>query len=581
MGARLLGGPTPIFIMIRTLRNSGLGQLFLGAIVVAIILAFIFTGAQPGAAGAADECAVNVGKACISPKDFQASLRLLTSIGLNDSAAKKLRLREQVGRGLAERHVLLEEAKRLGLGTSEEDIDAEILEGRTRVSLPADGAERLAMSLAMCVDGPSGCAPGTIGLRAIRVQQNGKFDYELYQRTVRVVTGRSPNHFKEMQQQEYTAERLRNLIRSQVRVSPEEAYLAYSRARSKATGRTAEVKKSWFERYVTAPTEDDIKAFSEKNKEDLEKAIKETAEKWKVGCPVVSEIRLNSADPTSDEAKEVKKAAEELQLKAKLGGSFDELARKKSEGESAALGGRLGCLDAGYGAGAAALIDAADALDRNGAVSKVVESIRGFHVLKLVDKVTDENKEQLVRDFVAYKMTAAALAEEAAKTFAKTLIERASKGEVLAEATESLVEETLKETPFAGDDSEAKKDDHRPKSDITRAVTIEQNPIPEAVAEETPAVALFELEKEGDTIKEPIKTRDGFAVLQLKSKEMLTREKFEEERPEVMATLQKRKAEQALSAYIEKLLEKAGPVSLNPKYIPPAGEDGDKKEKDS
>lgn len=567
--------------MYRTLQNSGLGQIFLGAMVVAIILAFIFTGAQPGTTDAAGECAVNVGERCISPKDFQASFRLLTSIGLNDSAAKKLRLREQVGRGLAEREVLVEEARRLGLGTSEDDIDAEILEGRTRISLPADGAERLALNLAMCVDGPTGCEPGTLGLRAIRVEQDGKFNYELYQRTVRVVTGRSPNHFKEMQQLEYTAERMRNLIRSQVRVSPEEAYLAYSRARSKATGRTAEVKKSWFLRYVVAPTDADIAAYSEAHKDDLEKAIKETSEKWKVGCKVVSEIRLNSADPTSPEAAEVKKAAEALQQKAKAGPSFEELARRSSAGESAEFGGHLGCLDASYGAGAAALIDAAAELKQEGSVSPVVESIRGFHVLKLHDTVTDANKADLVRNFIAYKMTAESLAEAAAKAFAEELIARANKGDVLADATEALVTEILAKTPFFGADGPALKDEARPKSDITRAVTIEQNPIAGSDPDETPAVSLFELEKENDTVKKPIKTRDGFAVLQLKSKDLLTREKFEEERASVMATLQKRKAEQALSAYIEDLLKKAGPVTLNRKYIPPAGEEESTAEKDS
>lgn len=567
--------------MYRTLRNSGLGQIFLGAIVVAIILAFIFTGAQPGATAAADECAVNVGKTCISPKDFQASLRLLTSIGLNDSAAKKLKLREQVGRGLAEREVLLQEARRLGIGTSEDDIDAEILKGRTRLSLPADGAERLALSLALCIDGPSGCEPGTIGLRAIKVEQNGKFDFDLYQRTVRVVTGRSPSHFKEMQQLEYTAERLRNLIRSQVRVSPEEAYLAYSRARSKATGRTTEIKKSWFQRYLAAPSDADVATYSEKHKEDLEKAIKEASEKWKVGCSVVSEIRLNSADPTSVEAAEVKKDAEELQKKAQGGSSFEELARKESEGESASLGGRLGCLDASYGAGAAALIDAAAALSRAGAVSTVIESIRGFHVLKLEGTVTEENKAEFLRDFVAYKLTAEASAEKAAKSFAEELIGRANGGAVLADATEALLSETLKGTPFESADGPALKDEDRPKSDITRAVTIEQNPIAGSVPEETPAVALFELEKENDTVKTPIKTRDGFAVLQLKEKDLLTREKFEEERTSVMATLQKRKAEQALAVYIQDLLKTAGPVTLNPKYIPPEGEEEADKETDS
>src|SRR5690606_38785108 len=201
MGPRLQARSPP-FIMIRTLRNSGLGQIFLGAIVVAIIMAFVFTGAQPGSGGEAGECAVEVGESCVGPKEFQAALRLVTSIGISDSAIKRLRLREQVGRGLAEREVLFNEATRLGLGTSEEDVDTEILEGRTRVSLPAQESERLALSLALCVDNPTGCAAGTVGLRAINVRQAGEFDFDLYQRTVRVVTGRSPNHFKQMQKKE-------------------------------------------------------------------------------------------------------------------------------------------------------------------------------------------------------------------------------------------------------------------------------------------------------------------------------------------------------------------------------------------
>src|SRR5690606_20764574 len=119
-----------------------------------------------------------------------------------------------------------------------DEIDEELAAGRTRVSLPVAHAERLALSLAMCVEGPAGCAPGTVGLRALPVHKDGVLDYERYKRMVRLATGRSPNHFKEMQKRELTAERLRELIRSGVRVSEEEAYFAFERARSKATVRT-------------------------------------------------------------------------------------------------------------------------------------------------------------------------------------------------------------------------------------------------------------------------------------------------------------------------------------------------------
>src|SRR6187402_3882545 len=107
--------------MIRALRNSGLGQFFLGAIVVSIILAFILTGASNSPSSMDDECVAEAGKhICIDTKEFEAAYRLLSAIGggsINEAAAKRLRLREQVARGLAEREVLVAEAQRLEIGT--------------------------------------------------------------------------------------------------------------------------------------------------------------------------------------------------------------------------------------------------------------------------------------------------------------------------------------------------------------------------------------------------------------------------------------------------------------------------------
>ncbi len=553
--------------MIRSLRNSGLGQLFLTTVVLAIILTFLFTGQQPGAAAATGNCAVEVGKSCITGKEFQAALKLVTSVGISEKAVVQLRLREQVGRGLAEREVLFEEALRLGLGTSEKDINDELIQGRARISLPADGAERLAANLAMCVDGPRGCAPGTIGIRALSVKQNGEFDYALYERTVRVVSGRSPSHFKDTQMREYTAERVRDLIRSSVRVSVEEAFLAYSRARSKATARTATLETKWFQRYVSSPSETQLKAFEKDHQKEIDEAVKVTADKWADGCAVVSEVRLDSADPGTAEADEVKKTAERLQVLLATGADFDAHARKESQADSAELGGRMGCLDSGYGAGSAVLMEAASALTRPGEVSPVVETIRGMHVLKLVGKVTAENKTDLVRDFVTYKLASEALSREATTKFAEKLISDAKSGVALSDAVEAGVQAALLGGPFEKSES-AREHEKAPKSDISRAVTIEQNPVSDSLPEETPTMALFDLVKEDDVHPKPIATRSGLVVLQLKSKDIVTREKFNEERKEILEALNKRKSEQALAAYVEELISKAGGVKLNSDFIP-------------
>ncbi len=562
--------------MIRTLRNSGIGQVFLGLVVVCIILAFIFTGAAPSASGNIDECIVQVDKSCIKAKEYDASLRLAASIGLSDKAVKSLNLRQEIAQGFAEREVLLKEARRLGIGTSEDDIDNELFEGRTRISLPADGAEQLALKTAMCVDGPRGCAPGTIGLRAITVKQDGKFNFDLYQRSIRVSTGRSPSQFKEMQQDEYTAERVRQLIRSQVRVSPDEAFLSYSRARSQATARTVEIKDAWFARYVVSASADELEAFAKENKADIDKAVEAAKDKWAVGCQIVSEIRIDNADPGADVAADAKAKAEKLQSRAQRE-DFAKLARFASQSDNAKYGGYLGCLDSSYGADATTLVEAASELKRNGDVSPVVETIQGFHVLRLEDTVSEDNRDELLRTYVTKKMVVDALAKKSAEAFAKELIQEAEQGDDLSELTETLVAKTLKNGAFPASEHPGLEDDTRPKMEISRAISIEQSPLTDAQAGVNPGILLFDLKEEDDVHPEPIPLNAGFAVMQLKSKEMITREKFEEDRTQIMTTLQQRKAEQALSNYVAELLKKAGGASFNSKYVTVVDDEEEKK----
>ncbi len=556
--------------MIRALRNSGLGQIFLGAIVVSIILAFILTGTGNSPTSMDDECVAEAGKhVCVETKEFDAAFRLLSAIGggsINEAAAKRLRLREQVARGLVEREVLVKQAEQMGLGTSQDDVDAELLEGRARVSLPAQGAEQLAMSLAMCVNGPTGCEPGTIGLRAIDVKRDGKFDIETYKRTVRVWTRRSPTQFKEMQTREYTAERLRQLIKSQVRVSDEEAFLAFSRVRSKATARTVYAQKDWFERYAITLSPEDVAAYQKANEPAVTAAVTSLGDGFKKGCPIVSEIRIDSAQPGSEDAQKAQSRAEDLlkQLKAKK--NFEEMARRESQADSAPRAGRVGCLDDSYGAGSAVLLEAAKLLKKPGELSPVVETIRGFTILRLDDVVTDENRTALMQAHVAYKLALGQKADEAARNYAARLIEL-GKSQSLEDATLALNREVLG-LKDPQDKHPALTDAHAPQVAISRPVSLDQDVITEVLASEGATQALFSLEKD-DAIKDkPLLAENGYVVLQLKSKDMLTKEAFAEERPRVIEMLYKRKAEQALAQYVDALIKKAGGLTFNRKMIP-------------
>jgi parvulin-like peptidyl-prolyl isomerase len=548
--------------MLRSFRQSIVGQLALGAIVLAIILAFALTGS--GAGGAASlitDCVVKVGGHCASPKEFQAAYGLLTSIGLSDQAIKRLNLRRQVARGLAERDLLLDRARALGIGTTLTDVDTELSEGRARVSLPAAGAERLALSVAACVDGMGGCEPGTIGLRSLAVKKDGAFDFERYKRTVRVTTGRSTAQFKEMQQAELTAERVREVVRSQVKVSEAEAFLAYERARSQATARVVRVNQSWFARFVLDLSDAVLSEKAGDKQAAVDAAIKgETG--FKLGCPVVSEIRLAAKDESDEKAADPALELEALRAKVKTAKDFTAAARRLSVAESAELGGALGCLDEADGADAPALLAAVQGL-APGSVSAVVTTATGPVLLRVDEQVTESNRDALVATFVRRRLVTAELARLAAEDFAKKVIVRLEAGETAENATTAETAALLTDEKHPG-----RLAADRPLSDISRPFTIEQSPLFDSTDSESPAALVFALDKPDAVVKRPVQIRDGFAILQLKEKDLATKETFKEDRDKVMSQLWSRKAEEALAAFVDELVEKAGPITYDATYAP-------------
>jgi peptidyl-prolyl cis-trans isomerase D len=556
------------------------GQVVIGLVVAMIIGAFVLGGGAMSAAGLSKECAAEVGDHCVDPKEYYAAYGLMSSIGLNEKAAKQLQLRAQIAEGLIERELLLEEAKRLGIAVSEKELDEELASGRTRVSLPAARAESLALQLAMCVEGPGGCAPGTIGLRALPVLRNGVLDYERYARMVRVATGRSPSHFKEQQKRELTAERVRELIRSGVRVSEEETFAAFERGRSKATVRTVTAPGSWFARYVNVVSDAQVEDWTVEHKAEVDSALAQQKDSWKADCPLVSEIRVDLDPAATDEEKQQKRELlGTARARAQKGEDFALLAREFSDGAEAADGGRLGCLSERYGAGAQALLQATGELEA-GKLSDVIESPRGLHLLKLHKKVPEAELEATARQHVARRLATEGLAKETAKRFAQELISKVQGGQTLEAAAEDLTRAYAEGGPLKpakGAEHPALASSVRPKVEISRPFSRDQNPLPAARAGKSPAALAFQLEKDDAVHGEPLETSDGFAVLQLKSKDLADREAFKEEKAELMAQFRSRKADEALTKYVDGLRKRAGSVLMNPRHVPvdgdePAGE---------
>ncbi len=89
-----------------------------------------------------------------------------------------------------------------------------------------------------------------------------------------------------------------------------------------------------------------------------------------------------AAEPTEQEKQQAQKKAEDLLAQIKAGGKFDELAKKNSEGPTAAQGGDLGMFRPGT---MAKELETITFGMKSGEVSNVIETKQGYVILKVID----------------------------------------------------------------------------------------------------------------------------------------------------------------------------------------------------
>lgn len=560
--------------MLRFFRNEGVGQVLVFGIVVAIILVFALefrTGRGSPTATLKQDCAVEFGRECLDAKDYFAAYGLIAPRNLQAKAARSLSLRRQVLDGLAERELLYAEARRLGLYVSDEVVDQELAAGRAYVSLPVAQAERLAANLGLCRLDPGGCELGSpIGVRQLRVKRtpNDPFDYAIYEREIRLLANRGPKEFREAQERELVAHRLRELVRARARVSESEAFALYERDSSRAVVRSAILQRSWFGKYAVPADEASIEKWTSTHLAQVDDAWKADKDKFKAGCPIVREIAVELPPNALDTEKApLRERIEALRARAEKGEDFAALAREAGGAESALLGGRIGCLYEGYGLGSKELLAAAEKL-APGALSPVIETPRGLHVLKLegklaADALEREGKKQLARSLYV-KFTQ----DEAMRAFATNLITQAKAGAKLEDLVRAASDEVARKNFSAAKPAPGKKDEaasvpgliapDRPRFEVSTPFSLSGNPLPDVVPRESLASRAFELEKPDAVYDRPIETETGLVVLQLKEKTAASRTEFDKDKWDIVRRLSRAKGEEALVRYVADLKRAAG-----------------------
>ena len=566
--------------MLSIFRGGGVSQVVVGGIAFSIILVFALefrAGRNGPTASLKKECALEIRGSCIDPKDYYAAFGLIVPRGVDPKASRQLGLHKKVLDGLVERELLVADAARLGISVGETEVEGELFNGRAHVSLPVAEGEKLSYQLGLCrrsEDRPGCESAADTMVRELHVKRTASepFDYAVYEREVRVLANRGPKEFKEMQQRELVAARMRALIREPVRVSDVEAFSKFEQERSTAVLRSVVLQRDWFAKYAADLSDAALDKWQAENKSQVDAAWDTDKANFSTGCVPAREIVLEVGPGANDEDRaEVRKKLENARERVSKGEAFGNVARELSEGQTAVTGGELGCIGASYGVGNEELAKAAATLKPK-ELSQLVETPRGFHLLEVDPKLDAGTVESVGMRYVARKLYVRFIADEKVKAFGEGLIKRVQAGAKLEDALDAELAITMPAPPKQAPGNSAPAvpalaASDRPKLEISAPFSISGNPVPQVTPKEPLAARAFELKNPDDVWPTPIATSDGSLVIQLKAKNPAQRADFDKNKDAIVGPLTAAKANDALTRYVAELRRKQGDkLKIDPRF---------------
>jgi len=586
---------------------SALGGLLVILVAVVFIVQFRPASSSGTAGGEGPTCAIEIHGKCIPTTHYWASYRLVGG-GYDSAYLKSMGMRRIVAEGLIERWMLNEDAKRLGIAVSDEEITSELARGRAYVSLPADKEREMGYYLGLLAPQARRLVWET-PFRVLQVQspKTKKFDIKAYENTIRTITKMSPTDFREFQREEMVAARMRDLIRSRVHVAEAEGFDDYTRRKSTVTLDFAKLERSFYADLFVDASPKAVDEWAAKNTEEINKAYESRKAQYEGECRVARHVLAKAKEDGTDAEKAAgkKRIDKALELVTK-GEDFAEVARRFSEDGSASRGGELGCVPRKQTV--EPFEKALFALEE-GKVSPIVTTEFGYHILKLEKIAKGDAVEKLVKAQIAHELylnhTADRLAAEAAKS-----IQAAVKGgKPLADALKAYTDELAAKKAAEVDPKkadatkpdekkpDAPKEGDKPADEVVenKTFTLEThpdrplvqtttpfnqtgNPLPDAASTVDLVKQAFAMQKPGDTTSDVVSLRSGYAVVQLKEKAAAKKEDWEKDREETLGAIRNVKQAEALVLYLQRLRSKLGsePVKLNEAVVSePPDEKGD------
>jgi peptidyl-prolyl cis-trans isomerase D len=566
--------------------TSILGGLAVFAIAIVFIVQFRPNAGQQVANG--PTCAIEVRGACIPTLHFWASYRMLAPRGAEQALLRQIRMRKMTSEGLVERYLLNEDAKRLGITVSDDDLNAELTSGRMHISAPvaplklADGTSVEPAKIYPYL----GLGPDMVRHWPIKNKQTGKFDLKTYEREVRSVAKMSPQEFRTYQKEELIASRMRDIVRSRVRIGESEAFARYSKDKSQAVVSYVRLDKRFYAELVADRSQKAIDAWVALNKEEEERVWNARKAQYTPECRVtrhiLAKVNQDAADPDAEKEK-AKQKIKEAKARLDKGESFADVAKALSEDGSADEGGMLGCV--GKGKMVKPFEEAMFAAEAGKVVE--AESQFGLHLI-VVDKIAkDIEADALGRAEVDKDIYLAHESERLAAEAAKAILAATQGGKKIDDAVATHIAELEAKAAKAAEDAQGgkdkkkddkKKDDKkgeeagaaeplpslfashpdRPVVETSLPFNASGSPVPGATPNSNAATMAFKLEKPGDVPSDIIELFNGYAVMVLKEKTPASKEAWEKDRAPFIARLRAEKQNDALTAYIDRLRNTLG-----------------------
>jgi peptidyl-prolyl cis-trans isomerase D len=388
--------------------SQSLGIYILFGIVIAVFIINFGPQSQGSSCEQSmvdENFAAKVGDETITSGTFRYGFMLLGGAQVPAKYAKQERLKENVLDKLIERELLATEADRLGFAVTEEEVLKHILDSKiiglgTTVTMP-------------------------------RVQKDGHFDLDTFKRYVQYEVGVTQNTFIEEQKKEMLANRVRELVRGSVSVSPEEVKNEFLRKNRQINLEYMRFSGRRYDAQV-APTEAEIADYAAKNEAKLRAAYEE---KKVVYEKVPPQRRLRqilvkvASDAKPDDEKKAKAKAEALaekirkgaKVSGKEGVTFLEVARTSSE--DTATKGKGG--DLGWRAkGATNLTGDNEDKVWNAKTGAIVGPLRGSEGF-VITKVEGAREGEISFDKAKLELAEEKLREEQANAKAKAAAEEA------------------------------------------------------------------------------------------------------------------------------------------------------------